>query len=133
MKLLQEIEIILFVHDQQVSTSFYENVFQTKALLNVPGMTEIKISDHCKLGLMPNTGIQRILNNEMPHPETGRGIPRCELYLMVDNFDQQIQHLLSCGARQISAAEDRDWGHRVAYFADPDGHLLAIAKTINPS
>jgi hypothetical protein len=30
----------------------------------------------------------------------------------------------------ISALEDRDWGQRVAYSLDPDGHVLAFAEII---
>jgi uncharacterized glyoxalase superfamily protein PhnB len=37
---------------------------------------------------------------------------------------------LKAGAKLITEPEDRDWGDRVCYFADPDGHILAFAKRI---
>jgi hypothetical protein len=75
------IKIILYVHDQKRSTEFYTALFRRKPHINVPGMTEFILSDHCKLGLMPNDGIVKILKDFMPHPDRGNGIPRCELYL----------------------------------------------------
>lgn len=123
-------ETILYVSDQPTSAVFYEKVLRKLPDLNVPGMTEFALSDTCKLGLMPNNGIAKILAGQMPHPESGKGIPRCELYLHVDNVELEYQNTLQAGARLISAPADRDWGHRVCYFSDPDGHVIAFAEKI---
>ncbi len=95
--------------------------------LHVPGMTEFAISPGCKLGLMPNKGIAKILLDKTPHPGTGTGIPRCELYLLTDNAWAEYDNAVKCGAKLISPLADRDWGHKVCYFADPDGHIVAFA------
>ena len=68
---------------------------------------------------------------KLPHPELGSGIPRCELYLHVEDVDLVQEHAVACGARLVSAAEDRDWGDRVCYLADADGHVLAFAASIS--
>lgn len=75
------IHAILYVEDQQKSTDFYSKIFRKKTDLNVPGMTEFQLTENFKLGLMPNTGIAKILQEHTPYPESGNGIPRCELYL----------------------------------------------------
>ena len=126
---IKSIETILYVSDQQKSCEFYENLFRRKADLNVPGMTEFKLADNFKLGLMPNNGIAKILA-EMPHPQSGHGIPRCELYFTVESVDAEFENALQLGARLISPVLDRDWGDRVCYFADLDGHILAFAEKI---
>ena len=54
-------EIILYVSDQTRSTRFYQDIFRMPPDLNVPGMAEFNLSDQCKLGLMPNSGIAKIL------------------------------------------------------------------------
>lgn len=126
----QLFQFILYVTDQERSRDFYRQLFRRDPDLDVPGMTEFVLTDSCKLGLMPNQGIARILDSHLPHPDTGTGIPRCELYWYVENVQQEYQHALATGAQHISGVADRDWGDRVAYVADPDGHVLAFAEKI---
>lgn len=128
MKCVQLIEIILYVNDQQKSADFYQRIFRKNPDLNVPGMTEFKLADNCKLGLMPNKGIAKILDGKTPHPDEGNGIPRCELYLYVENIQAEFDNAVSSGAKLISPITDRDWGDRVCYFSDPDGHIIAFAE-----
>lgn len=122
------VEIILYVSNQEASRAFYENMLQMPPVLHVPGMTEFELFPGCKLGLMPNHGIAKILGNSLPHPETGYGIPRCELYLSVEDVHAAYQHALACGAIQVSEPADRNWGDCAAYVADPDGHVIAFAQ-----
>lgn len=128
MKHIRLVETILYVNDQQVSTEFYTRIFRQQPDLNVPGMTEFQLTENCKLGLMPNKGIARILGDQTPHPDTGNGIPRCELYLYVENVHAESENALKAGAKLISPIQNRDWGDCVCYFADPDGHIIAFAE-----
>ncbi|MDP2384942.1 MAG: lactoylglutathione lyase [Bacteroidota bacterium] len=120
-------EIILYVNDQEKSKDFYEKIFRSKADLHVPGMTEFILSPNCKLGLMPNAGIAKIVSPILPHPETGNGIPRCELYFYVNDLQLEYDNALKTGAKEISGIENRNWGDTVCYVADPDGHVIAFA------
>ncbi|MEZ0005574.1 putative glyoxalase superfamily protein PhnB [Flavobacterium sp. 28YEA47A] len=130
MKHIQLVEIILYVNDQQISTDFYQKIFRKSPELNVPGMTEFRISENCKLGLMPNHGIATILTDKTPHPDKGNGIPRCELYLYVEDIELEYDNAINSGARLISPIEDRNWGDKACYFSDADGHIIAFAQTI---
>jgi catechol 2,3-dioxygenase-like lactoylglutathione lyase family enzyme len=121
-------EIILYVANQQLSRVFYSNLLQLEPVLDLPGMTEFNLSQGLKLGLMPEDGIARILGNKMPDPSTGRGIPRCELYLLVENHIEMYEKALDAGAVEISKIQERDWGHSAGYVSDPDGHIIAFAK-----
>lgn len=123
-------EFILYVANQKRSKEFYEQLLEMAPSLDVPGMTEFTLSDSVKLGLMPETGIQKILNNKVPNPSTGNGIPRCELYLKVQSAEAYLQRAVSLGGKEISAMEDRDWGDRVGYASDLDGHILAFAEQL---
>ena len=125
---IHHIEIILYVQDQEQSAIFYEKLLCQKPSLHVPGMTEFTINDSCKLGLMPNSGISKIVSPILPQPATGTGIPRCELYLKVENIDTAFELALNCGAQLISPVQERNWGDTVCYFADADGHVIAFAK-----
>lgn len=106
---------------------FYEMLLRTKPVLDVPGMTEFMLGENCKLGLMPNNGIAKILGDKMPHPETGNGIPRCELYFYVENLQAEFENAIACGAKLISGIEKRSWGDTACYFSDADGHVIAFA------
>ncbi len=128
MKHIQLIEIILYVNDQEASSIFYERILRRKPNLNVPGMTEFILSENCKLGLMPNKGIAKVLGDKTPHPDTGNGIPRCELYLYVDNIQYEFDNAIKCGAKLISPITEMNWGDNACYFSDPDGHILAFAE-----
>jgi catechol 2,3-dioxygenase-like lactoylglutathione lyase family enzyme len=77
--------LILYVADQKKSCDFYKAILGKEPQLDVPGMTEFELNDLTILGLMPEEGIQCILGGAMPHPAKGNGIPRCELYLNVEN------------------------------------------------
>jgi uncharacterized glyoxalase superfamily protein PhnB len=131
MKHIQFIETILYVTDQQASTEFYTKIFRQEPDLNVAGMTEFLLAENCKLGLMPNSGIARILSNATPHPDNGNGIPRCELYLYVEDIELEFSNAIKGGAKLISPIENRDWNDRVCYFADPDGHIIAFAEKLD--
>ena len=123
------LEIILYVSDQRTSMEFYQALLDREPVLDVPGMTEFTLSEHCKLGLMPSNGIARILGDTVPHPDKGSGVPRCELYLAVDDPAAEFDRAVKLGAHPVSPAADRDWGDVVSYVTDPDGHVLGFAKT----
>jgi catechol 2,3-dioxygenase-like lactoylglutathione lyase family enzyme len=96
--------------------------------LDVPGMTELALDEAgaSTVGLMPETGIVRLLGEEID-PSRLRGPGRAELYLLVDDPAVFHARALAAGARGLSPLQDRDWGHRAAYSLDPDGHVLAFA------
>ncbi len=121
-------EFILYVADQEKSKLFYEKLLALSPSLHVPGMTEFNLSPYCKLGLMPENGIAKILNNKTPHPSSGNGIPRCELYLKVPDAITYFNRGLTLGAKEISPFTQRDWGDKVGYLADFDGHVVAFAE-----
>ncbi len=123
-------EFILYVANQQRSRDFYANVLQKDPDLDVPGMTEFTLLEGLKLGLMPEMGIAKMLQDKTPHPKDGNGIPRCELYLLVDDVEAAFARALQAGAKEISKIQDRDWGDSVGYVADLDGHILAFAMRI---
>lgn len=125
---LMKVNIILFVKDQNVSRDFYQAILKQVPQLDVPGMTEFKINEALVLGLMPSKGIVRILENKIQNPDDANPIPRCELYLTVENADLVISEAINAGAKLISPLQKRSWGDTAGYISDPDGHLIAFAE-----
>jgi uncharacterized protein len=121
---------ILYVADQEQSTAFYSAVLDLKPRLHVPGMSEFSLPGGGVLGLMPEQGIRKLLGPQLPDLDSGRGIPRCELYLAVGEPAAWHSRSLAAGAKELSLPLPRNWGHLAAYSLDPDGHVLAFA-TVN--
>ena len=119
---------ILYVSSQNNSADFYRTVLNMVPNLDVPGMTEFKLSDSCTLGLMPEASIKRLLGSPLPDPTKANGVPRAELYLVVEDSAEYYSRALNSGAKPLSDLSLRDWGHTVAYCLDPDGHVLAFAE-----
>lgn len=128
--MITQLEFILYVSNQEKSTKFYETILQQNPSLDVPGMTEFTINEFVKIGLMPNEGIAKIITPILPHPTSGNGIPRCELYLQVENLETIFEEAKRAGAIEISPIALRDWGDTVGYVADFDGHVIAFATKI---
>jgi catechol 2,3-dioxygenase-like lactoylglutathione lyase family enzyme len=119
---------IFYVHNQQLSKTFYQRVLGMEPSLDVDGMTEFRLGEACVLGVMPISGIKRLLGAALPDPAQCRGIPKAELYLCVDDASSYHAKALQNGATELSKLQKRDWGHLVAYSLDPDGHVLAFAE-----
>jgi uncharacterized protein len=119
--------LILFVRDQAESTRFYAAALAAEPTLDVPGMTEFMLPGGAVLGLMPEAGAARLLGPSHD-PSRAAGVPRAELYLIVDDADAYHRRCVAVGGREVSPILPRDWGHDVAYALDPDGHVVAFAS-----
>lgn len=124
------VEFILYVENQQISRNFYKNLFQIEPTLDVAGMTEFELFNQVKLGLMPYSGIYKILQPQLPSPQTGKGIPRAELYLEVADISVYLPRIANLKVTVVSELSVRDWGAKVIYLSDPDTHIIALAEKI---
>lgn len=121
---------ILYVSSQERSKKFYCSVLLKEPIIDVPGMTEFQISEQAILGLMPEESIVKILGDSVPHPSSGSGIPRSEIYLYVDQPDEFQKRAVENGGKLISPYLDRSWGDKAVYCSDPDGHIVVFANKI---
>lgn len=128
MNTISRVHVILFVADQARSTRFYAEVLAQPPSLDVPGMTEFPLPGGAVLGLMPEAGIKRLLGEAIDDPASARGIPRAELYLLVDDPAAMHTRALAAGGRELSPLTPRTWGDLAAYASDPDGHILVSAR-----
>lgn len=120
-------QLIFYVRDQAASAGFYRAVLATAPVLDVPGMTQFALGG-ATLGLMPEAGIVRLLGSALPDPAAGHGVPRAELYLVVDDPAAYHRRALEAGASELSPLASRNWGDTASYVLDPDGHVLAFAR-----
>lgn len=126
--MIQAAHFILYVADQRRSAEFYRRVLDSDPTLDVPGMTEFSLGSGCVLGLMPESGIKRLLGEILPDPASGNGIPRAELYLRVKDCRRLQHRAIEAGGIELSPVAFRDWGDFAGYILDPDGHVIAFAQ-----
>jgi uncharacterized protein len=122
------VHFILYVADQRESVRFWSDALALAPALDVPGMTEFALPGGAILGLMPESGIRRLLGDALPDPSRAAGVPRAEVYLVVDDPDAAHARAVAAGARSLSPVVPREWGHRAGYLLDPDGHVIAFAQ-----
>ncbi len=129
--MIETSHFILYVEDQTRSTEFYSKLLDKRPILNVPGMTEFELSDKTILGLMPVSGIKKLLGDKISIPPQSESFVKSELYLLVEDVEVYVNRAKSLNATLLSEAKERDWGHRAAYFSDMDNHVIAFAEKIN--
>lgn len=127
---IRRVNFILYVSDQRASADFYRQVLAAEPIVDVPGMTEFRLGDGVVLGLMPESGINRLLNGAVD-PASAEGVPRAELYLLVDDPAAYHARSLAAGGLELSPLQPRDWGEAAAYSQDLDGHVLAFARPLS--
>jgi predicted enzyme related to lactoylglutathione lyase len=119
---------ILAVEDLARATAFYDAAFGWEVAVDVPVYREYALPGGMRLGLYRRDGFAR--NTGIVPAATPPGaISGTEIYLRVEDLDAAVGRLRSAGARLLSPAAPRDWGDHVAYLADPDGNVLALARS----
>ena len=111
---------ILFVDQQARSRDFYRAVLNLEPRLDIPGMTEFELAAGTILGLMPKDSVRVLLGLEA-------GSGSSELYLVVPDPATVAARALEHGADVVTPFALRDWGAKVIYLRDPEGHIVALA------
>jgi catechol 2,3-dioxygenase-like lactoylglutathione lyase family enzyme len=121
--------LVLAVADVDRAYGFYREVFGWTSHLEWPGeYTELVLSEEDRLGLYRRDDYARSAGAEPV--ELNGHVSTAYLYVRVDDLDETIAKLLSAGARKLSPRARRGWGDEAAYFADPDGNVLAVARRL---
>jgi catechol 2,3-dioxygenase-like lactoylglutathione lyase family enzyme len=121
--------LVLAVSDVERSYEFYRHVFGWESHLEWRGeYTELVVSDEDRLGLYRRDGYAVTAGAE-PADLNG-GVSPAYLYVRVDDLDGTITRLRKAGARPLSPRSERTWGEEAAYFADPDGNVVAVARKL---
>ncbi|MBS1552089.1 MAG: hypothetical protein JST15_08490 [Bacteroidetes bacterium] len=122
---------IIYVSDQKRSRDFYSALFDSDPVLDETGMTVFLLPEsEIQLGIMPEKGIAEILGSKVADPSSRNGIPGCEIYLFVSDPDKYYTKAVTLKAVPVSEGRSRNWGDYAAYVSDPDGHIIAFAKSV---
>jgi catechol 2,3-dioxygenase-like lactoylglutathione lyase family enzyme len=121
--------VILAVTDAQRSASFYEGVFgweRNPLVAQWSNYVELFQPEGGTLGLYEREGFAATAGAELA-PANGHH-NGAEIYVRVDDVAPLIERLEAAGAPPLSPLAPRVWGDDAAYFADPDGYVVAVAQ-----
>lgn len=96
-------------------------------MVDVPGYCEFEGPGHMRLGLYDRHGFGKN-TGAPPAPIPAGALAPTELYFYVDDMAPALKNMAAAGARMLSPPKPRDWGDEAAYFADPDGNVLVLAR-----
>jgi predicted enzyme related to lactoylglutathione lyase len=122
---------ILAVADVSRAARFYAQALGWRPAVEAPVYVELQGPSGMRLGLYERQGFGRN-TGQMPMAVPAGALAPAELYFHVDDVPAAAERLTAAGARVLSAAALRDWGDEAAYFADPDGNVVVVAKPARP-
>jgi catechol 2,3-dioxygenase-like lactoylglutathione lyase family enzyme len=119
--------IIVAVNDLPRAVAFYRAVTGWEPRIEAPVFVELAGPQGVGLGLYLRRGFA--LNTGVAAAEApADGTTGTELYLHVADLDAAVARCQAAGARPLSPRAVRAWGDEAAYFADPDGNVVVVAR-----
>lgn len=122
--------LILAVTDLDSVTRFYRAVLGWRQAVDTPVYVELEAEDGMRLGLYVDQHFALNVGGVRPAPAAG--LSRTEIYLHCDDLGEAIDRALAAGARPLGPRAPRAWGDEAAYFADPEGNVLVLARPLSP-
>jgi len=119
--------VILAVADLPRARTFYRSAFGWPADVDDPVYLEFRLPEGMRLGLYARDAFATNIG-EGPSATPVGAVGGTELYLFPDDLEATLDRLVAAGARPLSPLAPRAWGDEVAYLADPDGTVIALAR-----
>jgi len=120
---------ILAVEDLDASSAFYQAAFGWPRAVETPVYVELALPGEQRVGLYQREGFGKNAGALPVRTPPGELAPT-ELYFHTENVEAAIARLEDAGARPLSPLAPRDWGDEAAYFADPSGNVLVVARPL---
>ncbi len=120
--------VILAVRDLSRAVAFYREVFDWLVLVEVPVYVEMEMPGGQRLGLYHHEGFARNTGLRAASPPEGH-TAATELYFHTEDPVTTMDRLKRAGARLLSPMSARPWGDEAAYFADPEGNVIVVARS----
>ncbi len=118
---------VLAVADLKHSARFYQEAFGWTVTLEVPVAVKLELPNGHELMLYQREAFGSN-TNQLPETLAKSAISGTEFYIHVTDLRETIRLLKTLGARELSGRAQRPWGDEVAYYADLDGNVLAVAQ-----
>ncbi len=126
---MRHVLTILAVSELRRAAEFYSRALGWKQTVSVPVYVELEGPGGMRLGVYERSGFGRNTGRVPFRVPPGELAP-VELYFHVDDLDAAIARLREAGATELSAKAAREWGDEAAYFADPEGNVVVLARPL---
>ena len=113
--------ISLWAADHQAAVKWYSELLGTKPYFERPGYAEFRIGDY-------QTEVGIIDSKYAPHLTFPNGPAGVVVYWHVDDVHMALKQVLSIGAKQLEAPQDRGHGFVTTTVVDPFGNILGIMR-----
>ncbi len=120
---------ILAVRDLARSRAFYSALLGWQVTTVAPAYVELTHPAGMRLGLYVREGFGRNVGRT-PIAAAGEELHAAELYFHTADPIAVVERAAPLGGRTLSALARREWGDEVLYLADPDGHVVAVARPV---
>ena len=122
-------QVIFAVADLARSLDFYERAFgwPRNELIDYENYVELLPPNGGSLGLYERDGYAELVGAEPAEIPEGRVSP-AYLYIRVDDVEEAVRRIETAGGRPLGELGPRSWGETAAWFADPDGNVVAVAQ-----
>ncbi len=118
---------ILAVERLAESVAFYRAAFPWPPAVETPVYVELALPGGQRLGLYEREAFGRN-TGQAPARVPAGALSATELYFYADDVEAAAAALVVAGARCLSPLAPRAWGDEAAYFADPSGNVLVVAR-----
>ena len=117
--------VIFAEQDLPRAAEYYMVAFGWPKQVDTPSYIELALPAGMRLGLYDRLGFAKNLGQAPPPAST---LSASEIYLYVDDVNAALDHVTHAGGRMLDPLRTRDWGDEVAYVADLDGNVVALAR-----
>lgn len=127
--MLAAMQLIFAVSDLARSLDFYERAFgwPRNTMIDYSNYVELIPPDGGTLGLFQRDGFAGTVGAEPMEVPNGHVAP-AYAYVRVDDVEATVASVEAAGGRPLSPLAHRSWGEAAAWFADPDGNVVAVAQ-----
>ena len=120
--------VILAVRDLAAMKGFYQAVLGWNLVVDVAVYVELQADDGMRVGLYADS---HFASNVGSTPAATTGLTRTEIYLHCDDLSAAVERVTAAGARELSPRAPRAWGDEAAYFSDPEGNVVVLARPLS--
>ena len=122
-------QVIFAVNDLSRTLDFYERAFgwPRNKRIDFENYVELLPPDGGSVGFYDRNGFAKQIGAQPVHV-SGDQVAPAYVYVRVGDVRATVADLEAAGGRPLSALSVRSWGEEAAWFADPDGNVIAVAQ-----
>jgi uncharacterized protein len=123
-------QVVLASNDLARSLDFYERAFgwPRNDRISYKNYVELVPPDGGTIGIYEREGFAATVGADPVDMPDGLVAP-AYVYVRVEDVRATAADVEAAGGRPLSALSVRPWGEEAAWFADPDGNVVAVAQS----